>query len=84
MAQYACYVCKCRNNIFFFVLETDPTLSPVEKAQRKASIMIEASVAATTSSGGSTVTTLSNGFFPSFGHGNDQLDAVSKYNITFM
>merc|ERR1711981_1395866 len=56
----------------------DPTLSPVEKAQRKASIMIEASVAATTSSGGSTITTLSNGFFPSFGHGNDQLDAVTN------
>ena len=54
-------------------------LSPIEKAQRKASIMLEASVAATTSSGGSSITTLTNGIFSSFGQ--DQLDAVSKYLI---
>ena len=54
-------------------------LSPIEKAQRKASIMLEASVAATCSSGGSTITTLSNGIFSSFGQGGDQLELVSKY-----
>ena len=54
-------------------------LSPIEKAQRKASIMLEASVAATCSSGGSSITTLSNGIFSSFGQGGDQLDAVSEY-----
>ena len=68
-------------NIFSFLskLEADPMLSPIEKAQRKASIMLEASVAATCSSGGSSITTLSNGIFSSFGQGGDQLDAVSKY-----
>ena len=40
--------------------------------------MIEASVAATTSSTGSSITTLSNGIFPSFGSGNDQLDAIGE------
>ena len=60
-------------------LEADPMLSPMEKAQRKASIMLEVSVAATTSSGGSSITTLSNGIFSSFGQGSDQMDSISKY-----
>ena len=66
---------------YFFLskLEADPMLSPMEKAQRKASIMLEVSVAATTSSGGSSITTLSNGIFSSFGQGSDQMDAISKY-----
>ena len=66
-------------------LETDPTLSPIEKAQRKASIMLEASSSVTcsnhvvtTSSGGSSITTLSNGMFPSFGQGSDHVDAAGK------
>ena len=66
------------NHSFLSKLEADPTLSPIEKAQRKASIMLEASAAATTSSGGSSITTLSNGIFSSFGQGSDQLDAISK------
>ena len=64
---------------FLSKLEADPTLSPIEKAQRKASIMLEASVAATTSAGGSSITTLSNGIFSSFGQGSDQMDVISKF-----
>ena len=32
----------------------------------------------TTSSGGSSITTLSNGMFPSFGQGSDHVDAAGK------
>jgi len=62
----------------FMSIEADPMLSPIEKAQRKASIMLEASVAATCSSGGSSITTLSNGIFSSFGQGGDQLELVTN------
>jgi hypothetical protein len=62
----------------FISIEADPTLSPVEKAQRKASIMIEASAAVTTASTGSSITTMSNGLFSSFGTGNEHLDAVAN------
>jgi len=62
----------------FMTIEADPMLSPMEKAQRKASIMLEVSVAATTSSGGSSITTLSNGIFSSFGQGSDQMDAITN------
>ena len=66
---------------FVLKLETDQTLSPIEKAQRKASLLIEASASATTSSGTSSITTMSNGLFSSFVPGNERLDSVGKYNI---
>ena len=57
--------------------ENDPTITNVEKAQKRASLLLEVTAVTTANS---VVTTFSNGsLFPSLGHQNDnpgQMDPV--------
>eukprot|EP00095_Tigriopus_kingsejongensis_P011436 maker-scaffold222_size251774-snap-gene-0.25 protein:Tk11436 transcript:maker-scaffold222_size251774-snap-gene-0.25-mRNA-1 annotation:"ring finger protein unkempt-like protein" len=56
-----------------FSIESNPNLSPLEKAQRKASLMHEV----TTSNGSNTANTFSNGsLFPSFNNATESLDSI--------
>jgi len=58
-----------------FAIENDPTISAVEKAQKRASLLLE--VTAVTTSTNSVVTTFSNGtLFPSLG--SERMDSVGS------
>ena len=61
----------------FNLSENDPTISAVEKAQKRASLLLE--VTAVTTSTNSVVTTFSNGtLFPSLG--SERMDSVGNNN----
>jgi hypothetical protein len=58
-----------------FAIENDPTITTVEKAQKRASLLLEVTAVTTANS---VVTTFSNGsLFPSLGHQNERSSAAS-------
>ena len=62
--------------LLFNLAENDPTISTVEKAQKRASLLLEVTAVTTANS---VVTTFSNGtLFPSMGS-SDHMDPVSKF-----
>ena len=62
--------------LLFNLAENDPTISAVEKAQKRASLLLEVTAVTTANS---VVTTFSNGtLFPSMGS-SDHMDPVSKF-----
>ena len=63
------------------VAENDPTLTAVEKAQKRASLFLEVTAVTTANS---VVTTFSNGsLFPSLGPSDHVTDPVGESNINF-
>jgi hypothetical protein len=58
-----------------FAIENDPTITTVEKAQKRASLLLEVTAVTTANS---VVTTFSNGsLFPSLGHQNERSSAAT-------
>jgi hypothetical protein len=58
-----------------FAIENDPTITTVEKAQKRASLLLEVTAVTTANS---VVTTFSNGsLFPSLGHQNERASAAA-------
>lgn len=77
LAAASASFCENRYLILVFILaENDPTINAVEKAQKRASLLLEVTAATTSNS---VVTTFSNGsLFPSLG--SDRLDSVGMFS----
>ena len=73
--QCICVYCITVNYKVANLAENDPTITTVEKAQKRASLLLEVTAVTTANS---VVTTFSNGsLFPSLGHQNERASAAA-------
>ena len=72
---YLCIYCITVNYKVANLAENDPTITTVEKAQKRASLLLEVTAVTTANS---VVTNFSNGsLFPSLGHQNERSSAAT-------
>ena len=76
---FICVYCITVNYKVANLAENDPTITTVEKAQKRASLLLEVTAVTTANS---VVTTFSNGsLFPSLGHQNERSSAATGVQL---